>query len=164
MNVGVDIVSCQSIARFIESYGNRFKERVYTRGEIEYCDSFHNAIERYAGRWAAKEAVSKALGTGMSQGVTWKNIEVISERCGKPTIELSGIASTVMQNANAIDVQVSISHCDNTCIAFAVLVKETESQTQIQLQLLAEATLVVANRELRQQQLPSPMIFESHLN
>lgn len=141
MNVGVDIVSCRRIQQLIEVHGSRFKSRVFTAAEIEYCDSFRNAVERYAGRWASKEAVAKALGTGMSQGVSWKDIEIIALPCGKPVVRLSGGAAIVARNDGAIDLQVSISHCDGVCVAFAVMVVDSSCDpTQLAAHGLVSAT------------------------
>lgn len=117
--IGVDIVCCDRIRRLLMDHGPRFRQRIFTPEEISYCESFADPVERFAGRWAAKEAVAKALGTGFTRGVCWREIEVVSLPSGKPTVILHGGAALLCDSA-ADDVQVSISHCSGLCIAFAV--------------------------------------------
>src|SRR5215470_12755894 len=92
VGLGVDIAEVERVRGAIERQGERFLKRVYTEKERAYCEQFKNKYERYAGRFAVKEATMKALGTGWSRGVRWADIEVVRERGGKPTLELHGEA------------------------------------------------------------------------
>ena len=78
IGLGTDIVECLRIAQMIERHGELFLGRVYTTHEIEYCSTRKTAIQHYAGRWAAKEAVLKAMGTGWIRGITWRDVEIRS--------------------------------------------------------------------------------------
>ena len=82
VGVGIDIVECLRIAQMIERHGELFITRVYTDAEIEYCTTRKAATQHYAGRWAAKEAVLKALGTGWRRGIGWRDIEIRNDRSG----------------------------------------------------------------------------------
>ena len=90
IGIGTDIIECLRIAQMIERHGELFLARVYTPREIEYCSSRKAATQHYAGRWAAKEAVLKALGTGWARGISWQDIEVRNDLGGKPSIALAG--------------------------------------------------------------------------
>ncbi len=76
LGIGTDIIECPRIGKMIENHGELFLRRIYTEREIRYCQSRKHAIEHFAGRWAAKEAILKAMGTGRSHGIAWTNIEV----------------------------------------------------------------------------------------
>lgn len=82
--IGTDIVECLRIAQMIERHGELFLTRVYTEREIQYCSSRKAATQHYAGRWAAKEAVLKAMGTGWAKGISWRDIEVRNDEGGAP--------------------------------------------------------------------------------
>src|SRR5256885_14166748 len=96
VGLGVDIAEVERIKAAIERRGDAFLRRVFTSAEREYCERFKNKFERYAGRFAAKEAAMKALGTGWRSGVRWQDLSIIRERSGRPTMALSGEAG---QNA-----------------------------------------------------------------
>ena len=80
LGIGTDIIECLRIGKMIEQHGELFLRRVYTPREIRYCQSRKHAIEHFAGRWAAKEAILKAMGTGWSRGIAWTDIEVRTVR------------------------------------------------------------------------------------
>jgi holo-[acyl-carrier protein] synthase len=86
VGTGIDIAEVDRIANSIERFGRRFVERVFTPDEIRYCESKANRAERYAGRFAAKEAAMKAIGTGWNRGVTWQDVEVLRAPGSRPTI------------------------------------------------------------------------------
>jgi holo-[acyl-carrier protein] synthase len=90
LGVGTDITECLRIAQMIERHGELFVERVYTPLEIEYCRSRRMATQHFAGRWAAKEAVLKAVGTGWRKGISWRDIEVRNGPGGRPQAFLKG--------------------------------------------------------------------------
>src|SRR3954454_1845926 len=90
IGIGTDIVECLRIGRMIERHGELFLTRVYTAAEIRYCQSRKRSLEHFAGRWAAKEAILKALGTGWRRGLEWTSVEVVNETGGRPRVLLSG--------------------------------------------------------------------------
>src|ERR1700742_4199067 len=96
VGTGIDIVECLRIAQIIERHGELFIARVYTDAEIEYCTARKAATQHYSGRWAAKEAVLKALGTGWRRGISWRDVEIRNLRSGSPTISLYGGAKEFM--------------------------------------------------------------------
>jgi holo-[acyl-carrier protein] synthase len=120
--IGTDIVECLRIAQMIERHGELFITRVYTQHEIEYCQSRKQATQHFAGRWAAKEAVLKALGTGWRRGISWRDVEIRNERSGSPTVALRGGARDYMEQQKISQVLVSISHCRTHATAYAIAV------------------------------------------
>src|SRR6202161_4259940 len=95
VGTGIDIAEVPRIAQALARHGDRFLHRVFTEGEIRYCDSKANRAERYAARFAAKEAGMKALGTGWSHGVRWRDIEVVRAKGQRPTIQFHGAAAAI---------------------------------------------------------------------
>ena len=122
VGIGTDIVECLRIAQMIERHGELFLTRVYTPREIEYCSARKAATQHYAGRWAAKEAVLKALGTGWSRGISWTDVEVRNGSGGAPRIALAGGAREACERLGIADMLISISHCRSHATAFAVAV------------------------------------------
>jgi holo-[acyl-carrier protein] synthase len=117
VGTGIDLVETARIAENIERYGDRFVRRLYTPGEIAYCQKFKNRAERFAARFAAKEAAFKALGTGWREGVRWLDVEVINQTSGKPELLLHGRASELAQSLGVTVKTVSISHADHYAVA-----------------------------------------------
>lgn len=122
VGIGTDIVECLRIAQMIERHGEEFLTRVYTPQEIDYCRRRKAATQHYAGRWAAKEAVLKTLGTGWAKGIAWTDIEVCNQLSGQPKIVLSGGAAEIARQLGITDVMISISHCRSHATAFAIAV------------------------------------------
>jgi holo-[acyl-carrier protein] synthase len=123
VGIGTDIVECLRIGRMIEQHGELFLTRVFTAREIRYCQSRKHATEHFAGRWAAKEAILKCLGTGWSRGLSWTDVEVRNEPGGRPRVLMCGGAKDVAQNLRIADILVSISHCRAYATAFALAVR-----------------------------------------
>src|SRR6476661_10040064 len=92
LGIGTDIIECPRIGKMIEQHGELFLRRVYTEREIRYCHARKHAIEHFAGRWAAKEAILKAMGTGRSHGISWTNVEVRNGQDGRPQVLVCGAA------------------------------------------------------------------------
>src|SRR6478672_6726500 len=120
IGTGIDIVECLRIAQMIERHGELFITRVYTDAEIEYCTTRKAATQHYAGRWAAKEAVLKALGTGWQRGISWRDIEIRNDRHGAPSVVLRGGAREVSENSGIVRMHVTISHCRCHAVAYAI--------------------------------------------
>jgi len=117
---GIDMVDCARLKQSIERHGQRFLQRVFTAGELDYCMVRKRRIEHLAGRFAAKEAVLKVLGTGWSGGIRWTDVEVRNAPSGKPTIHLSGQCRKIADDLGLIDVLISISHVGTHAIASAI--------------------------------------------
>lgn len=120
LGIGTDIVESLRIAQMIERHGELFLGRVYTPHEIAYCTERKAALQHYAGRWAAKEAVLKAIGTGWAKGITWTDVEVRNETGGQPRIVLGGAAREMADQMGIGEVLISISHCRTHATAFAI--------------------------------------------
>ena len=110
VGLGVDLAEVSRLRAAIERRGQAFLRRVYTEREIAYCERFHNKFERYAGRFAAKEATMKALGTGWTHGVRWVDIEVARHASGKPTLALHGATLAIAEHLGVKNITVSITH------------------------------------------------------
>ena len=121
--IGVDIVDIARIQTLLDRYGERFLLRVYTEGEAAYAMSGANAAERLAGRFAVKESVMKALGTGKSQGILWRDVETLRGRFGKPEVHLHGKAVKWAKMRGGGAVHVSITHDGGKALAFVILEK-----------------------------------------
>lgn len=120
IGIGTDITECLRIANMIERHGELFISRVYTDQEISYCSTRKAATQHYAGRWAAKEAVLKALGTGWRRGISWRDVEVVSMPSGAPVISLHAGAREVAESQGIKRVHISISHARSHAIAYAI--------------------------------------------
>jgi holo-[acyl-carrier protein] synthase len=121
LGTGVDLAEVDRIRHSVERYGNRFVERVYTPHEIAYIERKANKYERYAARFAAKEAGMKAIGTGWRGGVRWQDFEVVNLKSGRPTLRLHGVAAEVAQRMGVKAVQLSLTHTAALGMAFVIL-------------------------------------------
>jgi holo-[acyl-carrier protein] synthase len=117
VGLGLDIAEVDRIEAAIGRRGAAFLERLYTPSEVAYCESHKDKFERYAARFAAKEAAMKALGTGWSRGVRWRDIEVAREPSGKPTLRLEGVARQIAQRMGVNNISLSITHSGNLALA-----------------------------------------------
>jgi len=122
IGIGTDITECIRIEKMLQRHGAHFLEHVFTDREIRYSSSKKRSSEHFAGRWAAKEAVLKALGTGWIGGISWKDVEVINEIGGRPRIVLHGGAQKNAAQLEIAEIQISISHCSSYAIAYAVAI------------------------------------------
>lgn len=125
VGLGTDIVEIARIGQMIERHGELFLQRVYTEEEIRYCQKRKEAMQHYAGRWAAKEAVMKTLGTGFTRGVGWQDIEVVNQKSGQPVIRLTGGAREFATQRGIDDVLITISHCRAYATATAVAMQHS---------------------------------------
>jgi len=117
VGMGIDVAEVKRIEAIIESQKERFLRRVYTLDEVAYCEQFKNRYERYAGRFAVKEAAMKALGTGWSRGVRWVDLEVVRQRSGRPTLSLKGEAKKIADALGVKNIAISITHTAEQAIA-----------------------------------------------
>jgi holo-[acyl-carrier protein] synthase len=125
IGMGIDVAEVKRIRAVIESQTERFLRRVYTDEEIAYCEQFKNKFERFAGRFAAKEAAMKALGTGWSRGVRWVDVEVVRQRGGRPTINLKGEARKIAERLGVKNIALSITHTAEQAIAEVIFENES---------------------------------------
>jgi holo-[acyl-carrier protein] synthase len=126
VGTGIDSAEVERIAQSIERFGARFTERVFTAEEIRYCESKANRVERYAARFAAKEAGMKAIGTGWSRGVRWRDIEVQRLPGGRPTLAFHGKAGEFFSHLGATQAHLSLTHTKG--MAMAVVILENRGQ------------------------------------
>jgi holo-[acyl-carrier protein] synthase len=117
VGLGLDIAEIDRIEAAIKRHGAPFLERIYTAGEVAYCEKHKNKYERYAARFAAKEAAMKALGTGWSNGVRWRDIEVVRAASGKPSLKLEGKAGEVATKLGVKHIALTITHSGNLALA-----------------------------------------------
>src|SRR5213595_3199645 len=125
VGTGIDIAEVPRIRETIARHGERFLKRVFTEGEIQYCESKANRVERYAARFAAKEAGMKAIGTGWRHGVTWKDFEVVNERSGRPILVLHGVAREIADRMGVESISISLTHTAEMAYAIVILEKST---------------------------------------
>ena len=124
IGLGIDICQISRVARFLERYGDRFTRRCFTPREIAHAEHYKHNAEQFAARIAAKEAASKALGTGWRRGVHWKNFEVDSLPSGKPFLRVHGRAAELAAEMGAKTINVSLTH--DAGVAAAVVIFEGE--------------------------------------
>jgi holo-[acyl-carrier protein] synthase len=120
IGIGTDLIEIERIEHSLERFGERFLERVYTPGEIAYCQRKKNAAESFAARFAAKEAGAKALGTGISRGVSWREFEVRRMPGQRPELHLSGRAAEIAEGLGIRRMSLSLSHSRTVSIAVVV--------------------------------------------
>jgi len=121
LGTGVDLAEVPRIKASIERFGEKFIRRIYTPAEIAYVERKANKFERYAARFAAKEAGMKAIGTGWRRGVTWQDFEVANLPSGKPTLLLHGVAARFAEKLGVKNVALSITHTAELGMAHVIL-------------------------------------------
>ena len=128
IGIGTDIIECERIGRMLTQHGERFTEHVFTDEEVQYCSRRKIAEQHFSGRWAAKEAVLKALGTGWIAGIAWRDVEVVVQPSGKPTIRLHRGAAEKAVELGIAEVLVSISHCKSYATATAIALGKEKAE------------------------------------
>lgn len=123
--IGIDLIEIGRVEKIFARRGPRFRDRVFTEREIEYCEAQRPVFPSYAVRFAAKEAVMKALGSGWSGGVRWHDIEVLRDRTGPPRVALAGRALELFESLGATRTHLSLSHSSELAIAQVVLESAT---------------------------------------
>jgi len=121
VGTGVDLAEVPRIRASIERFGRRFIERIYTPGEIAYVERKANRFERFAARFAAKEAGMKAIGTGWRRGVTWQDFEVANLPSGRPTLRLHGVAAEFAKKLGVRNISLSLTHTAELGMAHVIL-------------------------------------------
>ncbi len=121
VGIGIDIVDVERVKKILERYRDRFIPRVFTDAEARYAGRSVREAERFAGRFAVKEAVLKAFGTGKSQGILWKDVETVRGAMGRPEVMLYGNAKKYMNKLNGKKIHVSITHDAGKAVAFVII-------------------------------------------
>ncbi len=121
---GVDVMECPRLAKMLTHHGDRLLHRVFTPHEQAYCQQHKERIQHLAGRFAAKEAVLKALGTGMRGQMKWTDVQIANNDLGKPEIVLSGESALVAERMGVTQVLVSISHTREHAVASAIALRQ----------------------------------------
>jgi holo-[acyl-carrier protein] synthase len=121
VGIGADLAEVDRIRDVIGRHGRRFIERIYTPAEIAYVERKANRFERYAARFAAKEAGMKAIGTGWRRGVRWQDFEVANLPSGRPTLRLHGVAAAIAKSLNVANIALSLTHTAQQGMAIVIL-------------------------------------------
>lgn len=117
---GIDAVEVARIASLLDRHGERFLERCFTAGERAYADASRRRVEHYAARFAGKEAILKALGTGWSRGIDWKDAEILRDDAGAPSVRLHGVAARIAFERGVARWSLSLSHTPTHAFASAI--------------------------------------------
>jgi len=120
LGIGTEIAECLRIARMIERHGELFINRVYTADEVRYCQSRRQSTQHFAARWAAKEAVLKALGIGARRGGAWTEIEIRNVSSGQTAVAVRGAVKDIVEQLGVSKVLVSVAHCRTHATAYAL--------------------------------------------
>ena len=121
---GIDLVDCLRIEEMMKRHGERFVKRVFTAAEQAYAEAKKNKIEKLAGRFAAKEAILKLMGTGWRGKIAWTDIEIVNNAAGQPEVTLDGEVRKIAERLGIRHISVSITHTANFAIASAVALAE----------------------------------------
>ena len=123
VGTGIDIIEIDRIKNSIQKYSDRFKKKIFTQKEIDYCDSQAEPAKHFAARFSVKEAVLKCFGTGMSGGILWKDIEVDKLESGQPILNLYGKGEKIFDQLNLKHIHISITHDKSYAVAHAIAEK-----------------------------------------
>ena len=123
IGTGIDIVEIDRIKRSIIKYSDRFKNKVFTQKEIDYCHSQADPAKHFAARFSVKEAVLKCFGTGMTGGILWKDVEVENKKSGQPTLNLYGKGKELFNQLKIKHIHISITHDKSYAVAHAIAEK-----------------------------------------
>jgi holo-[acyl-carrier protein] synthase len=118
-SLGIDLVEVKRIKNLMEKWGERFLHRVFTPGEITYCKSKNSPEQSFAARFAAKEAILKAMGTGLSQGIRWTSMEIVNDKNGSPSVKLGKRIKDIIGDKKIL---ISMSHTKEYAVAQAILI------------------------------------------
>lgn len=122
LGIGNDIIEIERIRKGIDAHGLRFIERIFTKEEQDYCLKYKDPVPHFAGRFSAKEAIVKALGTGFGEHASWQDIHILNDAHGKPSVHFSNILEKKLKNTKMF---LSISHCELYATAVAIWTRST---------------------------------------
>jgi holo-[acyl-carrier protein] synthase len=121
LGIGVDVIECDRIKHSMERFGDRFLHRVFTEGEIEYAMSMKFPERHLAARFAGKEAVAKAFGTGIGKAMSWRNIDIRKKDSGEPFLVFSGSADALAAERGVTSALITLSHTEHHAVACVIL-------------------------------------------
>jgi len=121
LGIGVDLVECERIQHSVDRFGEKFLRRVFTDGEIEYSRSMKFPARHLAARFAGKEAVSKAFGTGIGKAMGWRDIDIQKKASGEPFLVFSGGAQELVRQRGIVSARITLSHTDHHAVACVIL-------------------------------------------
>jgi holo-[acyl-carrier protein] synthase len=130
IGIGSEVVECLRVAQMIERHGELFINRVYTAAEIKFCNSRKHATRHFAGRWAAKEAVVRALGVRSRKGFDWRDVEIRRDKNGRLTAAFRGAARDLIEQWNVGDIHLTIAHCRSVATATALVLARASKRTE----------------------------------
>ncbi len=128
---GIDLVDCPRIEEMVARHGERFVQRIFTAAEQAYAEANKNKIEKLAGRFAAKEAILKLVGTGWRGKIAWTDIEIINNSSGQPEVTLGGEVEKIADKLGIKHISVSITHTANFAIASAVALTQSNENKRV---------------------------------
>ncbi len=123
IGIGIDIIEIDRIKKSVDTFGDSFLNKIYTKNELDYCLAKHNKYQHLAARFAAKEAIYKALTTGWEKDATWKSMEITNESNGLPVVKFFGNLKDFISDDK--DIKISLSHSDNYVTAVAIIYKKS---------------------------------------
>lgn len=123
IGIGIDVIDIERLRKALKRQKDRFVARVFTQSEQDFCRSHRDPVPHYAARFAAKEALFKALGTGWAKGVTWLDVEVKRERQDPPALRLGGKAARISASLGTARIHLSLSHSESSAAAVVILEK-----------------------------------------
>jgi holo-[acyl-carrier protein] synthase len=123
IGIGIDIIEIDRIKKSVDTFGDSFLNKIYTKNELDYCLAKHNKYQHLAARFAAKEAIYKALTTGWEKDATWKSMEITNESNGLPVVNFFGNLKDFISDDK--DIKISLSHSDNYVTAVAIIYKKS---------------------------------------
>jgi holo-[acyl-carrier protein] synthase len=122
LGLGIDLTECSRMEAAIQKHGDSFLHRIFTEQELGYCSAMRNPVPHYAARFAAKEAVSKAFGTGIGAHMGWKDIEIVRLASGQPAVQLHGPAADLARSMGVDSVLLSLTHSEHASAANAIAI------------------------------------------
>ena len=121
LGIGIDVVEVERIGSSMDEFGEKFVNRIFTNAEQEYCKSQKRPAIHYAARFAAKEAIAKAFGTGIGKEISWLDMEIVREDSGEPKVMMSGGGATYAEKLKVADIKISLTHAEHYAAANAVV-------------------------------------------
>jgi holo-[acyl-carrier protein] synthase len=121
LGIGIDVVEVERIGSSMDEFKDKFVNRIFTKSEQEYCDSQKRPVIHYAARFAAKEAIAKAFGTGIGKEISWLDMEIIRQASGEPTVIMSGNGKNYADKLKVVDIKISLTHAEHYAAANAVV-------------------------------------------
>ena len=121
LGIGIDVVEVERIGSSMDEFGEKFVNRIFTEAEQEYCVSQKRPAIHYAARFAAKEAIAKAFGTGIGKEISWLDMEILREASGEPRVQMNGGGAAYAEKLNVVDIKISLTHAEHYAAANAVV-------------------------------------------